>query len=115
MADPNAVITLNDLKERRNTIKQHIQNIIDAVGITGDELGQMELNCRSNILESYFFRLYATHSSIEGSEPSNISRFDLERLYITNKTSIAFPSSAPEDSSRLICSASTCHSTRLPW
>jgi len=123
MADPNAVLTLNDLKERRNTIKPHI---IEVVGNTRDELGQVELNCRSNMLESYFSRLCATHSLIEESEPSNISRSDSERLYITAKTLIeaklqrfqsafALPTSAPEDSSRLNCLASTCQSNRLPW
>lgn len=72
---------LSCLKQQRNFMKRNISNIQKKVDAT-------ILECRLQILESYFKQICHIQGQIESMSPNDKTRCDLEEIFITAKAKI---------------------------
>ncbi|XP_075157710.1 uncharacterized protein LOC142230976 [Haematobia irritans] len=79
---------LSSLKQQRSSMKRNISNMHKKVEKDGAKVDSTILECRLQILESYFKQLCHIQTQIETLSPADTSRSDLEELFITAKAKI---------------------------
>ncbi|XP_073828191.1 uncharacterized protein [Musca autumnalis] len=79
---------LSSLKLQRSSIKKNITNIQKKVEKDGSKMDSTILECRLDILESYFKQLCDIQTKIEAINASDNSRMDLEETFIVAKAKI---------------------------
>lgn len=79
---------LSSLKQQRSSMKKNIANIQKKVEKDGAKVDSTILECRLQILESYFKQLCHIQTQIEAISASDNSRSELEELFITVKAKI---------------------------
>lgn len=76
------------LKQQRSSMKRNITNMQKKVEKDGDSSDSTILECRLQILESYFKQLCHIQGQIEKLSPTDAARSDLEEIFIIAKAKI---------------------------
>lgn len=79
---------LSTLKQERGNIKKNITNLKKKIEKDGEKMDAMILECRLEILESYFKQLSHIQGKIEHLCPADNTRGDNEDLFISTKVKI---------------------------
>ncbi|XP_023307569.2 uncharacterized protein LOC111689329 [Lucilia cuprina] len=79
---------LASLKQERGNMKKNITNLQKKVEKDGDRVDATILECRLEILESYFKQLSHIQGKIEQLYPADTTRSDNEDLFINTKATI---------------------------
>ncbi|GBP10481.1 hypothetical protein EVAR_70789_1 [Eumeta japonica] len=79
---------LSPLKQERANVKKNITNLKKKVEKDGERIDATILECRLEILESYFKQLSHIQTKIENLSPTEDSRGDNEDLFISAKAKI---------------------------
>ncbi|XP_073845474.1 uncharacterized protein [Musca autumnalis] len=79
---------LASLKQQRSSIKKNIANIQKKVEKDGSKMDSTILECRLDILESYFKQLCDIQTKIEAINASDNGRVELEETFIVAKSKI---------------------------
>ncbi|XP_065365533.1 uncharacterized protein LOC135958562 [Calliphora vicina] len=77
--------TLASLKLQRTTMKRNISQLKGKTDRNGDSSDYTILECRLQILESYFKQISHIQTQIEKLDDSDMARSDLEELFISAK------------------------------
>ncbi|XP_073820368.1 uncharacterized protein [Musca autumnalis] len=89
IVEENAIDSeLASLKQQRSSVKKNISNIQKKVEKDGSKMDSTILECRLEILESYFKQLCTIQSQIEALNANDSSRIDLEETFIVAKSKI---------------------------
>ena len=90
MPDPNNSDSpeLCLLKQQKATMKRNISNIEKKIDKDGNKTDGTILQCRLEILESYFKQICHIQGQIEKVCPSDTTRSDLEEIYIAAKAKL---------------------------
>ncbi|XP_073847639.1 uncharacterized protein [Musca autumnalis] len=79
---------LASLKQQRSSVKKNITNIYKIVEKEGSKMDSTILECRLEILESYFKQLCDLQSKIEAINANDSARIELEETFIVAKSKI---------------------------
>ncbi|XP_046810021.1 uncharacterized protein LOC124420605 [Lucilia cuprina] len=79
---------LASLKQQRATMKRNITCLEKKIDKDGDTADTTILQCRLEILESYFKQISHIQGQIEKISPSDVTRSDLEEIYIAAKAKL---------------------------
>ncbi|XP_073827789.1 uncharacterized protein [Musca autumnalis] len=79
---------LASLKQQRSLVKKNISNIQKKVEKDGSKMDSTILECRLEILDSYFKQLCTIQSQIEAINANDNGRSDLEETFIVAKAKI---------------------------
>lgn len=79
---------LTSLKSQRSTMKRNITQMKAKVDKDGASTDYIILDCRLQILKSYFKQISYIQSQIEKLEPADTTRSDLEEIFITAKSTL---------------------------
>jgi len=114
----NSVTDLDALKQQRNTMRRNIEQIKSKLEVPDTRVPEIELNCRLQLLDSYFKQISQVQSKIEDLQPKNTARGELEDLFIATKSLIIQGlqsyQTMREAPSALNVTSSICHANRLP-
>ncbi|XP_061387580.1 uncharacterized protein LOC133322632 [Musca vetustissima] len=110
---------MSSLKQQRSSIKKDISNIQKKIEKAGSKMDSTILECRMEILESYFKQLCQVQSQIEAINPNDNSRMELEEAFILAKAKIMKllnknRGSVSVDNSLMNASMACGSSSRLP-
>lgn len=87
-SEPKESADLQSLKSQRTAMKRNIANIKTKVEKDGDSVDTTILECRLQILESYFKQISYIQSQIEKVSSADQARSDIEEQFIVAKASI---------------------------
>ncbi|XP_075154313.1 uncharacterized protein LOC142227952 [Haematobia irritans] len=111
---------LTALKSQRSTMKRNITNVKTKIEKDGDVVDETILECRLQILESYFKQICHIQSQIEKLNSSDSARSEIEELFISAKAAILKRLNTNRRSSNLdqsllnVTQNHTAHQSRLP-
>lgn len=86
--DATANPALASLEQQRTTMKKNISKLHKKNEKDGDKVDATILQCRLQILETYFKEICEVQGQIEKLNPADSSRSDLEEVFITAKAKL---------------------------
>ncbi|XP_065356116.1 uncharacterized protein LOC135950508 [Calliphora vicina] len=110
---------LSSLKSQRTTMKRTISNLKTKIEKEGSSADYTIIECRLQMLESYFKQVSHIQTQIERLDPSDEGRTDLEEIFIASKSYMVDllnkkRRSSDVDQSFLNTTSSFSHQNRLP-